>query len=215
MGDSLISKDNRYKLVFRWSLASAAAIALFWAGWYLIQGSVPVVTELRFSEKFVYHLPVVMSRWWDVLLGPIYSMAVIYIITANHDVKEVYGLALGSGLLYGLMFGFVLGVIFGFGYKLNFGLTGGLIFGIGYGLVVGLVLGISYGLIFTFLWGLGNRIAYGLGYGLLYCLILGLASGIVVGVSSGLVLSIIFALGVSIKHIVDWFWPVNKNQLQI
>ena len=147
------------RMALQWSIVTAGLIALFWAIWGLINGSVPVVTSIRMTGNWTLALPFGISRWWDILIGPIWSTAVVFLVT-NKRVKEdrdltyglilglAFGLALGLafGLVVGLGFGLVGGLVFGLALGLGFGLVGGLVFGLGFGLVFGLVYGLALGL---------------------------------------------------------------------
>ena len=99
---------KRNKLIVRWSMVTAGLIALFWISWYLVSGSVPVATSIRITPNWTVALPFSISRWWDVLIGPIWSSILILFFT-NKQVRKgddlVFGLV--SGLGYGLVFGLV------------------------------------------------------------------------------------------------------------
>ena len=61
------------QLVFRWSLLSGALIGLVWAAIYYLGGSMPLVHGLQITGKLVYNFPFVYPRWYDFLLGPIFT----------------------------------------------------------------------------------------------------------------------------------------------
>lgn len=63
------------KITTRCSLAVAVIVAGFWAIWYAINGSVPVVSEIKISELWVYTLPFAVSRWWDIVTIPVLLVA--------------------------------------------------------------------------------------------------------------------------------------------
>jgi len=63
---------RKHKLMIRWSLMTAGVIAIFWTIWYLVVGNVPVVTSVGAN-----HLCFGISRWWDILIGPIWSVTLI------------------------------------------------------------------------------------------------------------------------------------------
>ncbi len=158
------------KMALRCSIVTAGLIALFWAIWGLINGSVPVVTSIRMTENWTLVLPFGISRWWDILIGPIWSTAGVFLIT-NKRVKE------DRHLILGLILGLVFGLILGLAYVLGFGLAGGLVFGLAGGLVFGLAGGLALGLVYGLAYGLGFGLAYGLVFGLGF----GLAGGLVFG----------------------------------
>ena len=124
---------RRNKLIIRWSLVTAGLITLFWTGWYLVNGSVPVVTSIQMTPNWTVALPFSISRWWDVPIGPIWSSILILFFT-NKQVRKgdlVIGLIFGlvSGLVSGLVFFLVIGLVYGLAYGLVFFLVIGLISG--------------------------------------------------------------------------------------
>ena len=157
------------KMALRWSIRTAGLIALFWTIWGIINGSVPVVTSIKMTGNWTLALPFGISRGWDILIGPIWSTAVVFLMT-NKRVKEDQNLTFG--LILGLVYGLVFGLVFGLAVGLVFGLAGGLAVGLGFGLAVGLGFGLAF--------GLAVGLAFGLGVGLGYGLVFGLAGGLVV-----------------------------------
>ena len=53
------------KRMIGWSALARAVTTLFWSVWYLVAGSVPVVTFGGLSE--IVNLYLLTSRWWDCL----------------------------------------------------------------------------------------------------------------------------------------------------
>lgn len=155
----------------RWSILTAGFIALFWTIWYLATGSTPTVTGIKITPNRIIQLPFSISRWWDILAGPIWSIILISIFTSKtfrEKIKEYPGLVCCLG--FGLGFSLVIGV----GYALGIGgavllcatLPGALILGIltnvrlfgrenpNKELRFNLYLGLLLGLIFGFFLGL-------------------------------------------------------------
>ena len=66
--------ERKQKLMIRWSIVTGGLIALFWAIWYLATGEVPIVTSIKMTPNWNYVLPFGISRWWDILIGPIWSL---------------------------------------------------------------------------------------------------------------------------------------------
>lgn len=169
------------KMVLRWSLVTAVLIALFWTVWYLATGSVPVVNEIKITTNRALALPFGVSRWWDVLIGPIWSAIFVFMFT-HRRVKEEENLTIGifTGLVYGLMCGILWGLSFGAFTGLVIGVVSGItviiIFGLIFRWAVGLLVGLSFGLAYGLAFGLG----YGLVLGLLVVVAFGLALGTVV-----------------------------------
>jgi hypothetical protein len=155
--------ERKIKLITRWSLVTAGLIALFWAIWYLVIGNVPVVTSIKMTPDWVIQLPCGISRWWDILIGPIWSTIIILIITSEKIRKdEDLVVSLVVGLAAGLVFGLGVGLV----VDLAVGLVAGLVFGLGVGLVVGLGAGLGVGLGVGLVVGLGADLAVGLAAGL-------------------------------------------------
>jgi hypothetical protein len=148
--------ERKYALMWRWSLITAGAIALFWTVWYLCAGSVPVIASVKMSSNWTLELPFKISRWWDVLMGPIWSVLLISLFTSGR-IKECEE----------SKFDLVVGLASGLAFGLPFGLAGSLAFG----LAVGLVFSLPFGLVI----GLAGSLAFGLAVGLVFSLVTSLA----------------------------------------
>ncbi len=130
--------------MWRWSLLTGGLIALFWLIWRFSAGSVPVVQNVKVTDSWTWELPFRISRWWDVLIGPIWSVVVISLFPARKSssregtssVLVTVGLALGLivSLIYGLVFGLIVSLTYGLTYTLVLGLA----IGLAYSLVIGL-----------------------------------------------------------------------------
>ncbi len=182
--------------MWKWSLLTGGLIALFWLIWYFVAGSVPVFQSVKIAPELTLDLPFGISRWWDVLMGPLWSVVLIFLLTGNffspqEDDKE----DLVFGLVSGLAFGLVSGLAFGLG----FGMVSGLAFGLGFGLVAGLAIWLSFGIDFGLGFGLGFGLVHGLAFGLGFGLGLGLGFGLV----AELIIGIIFAL--------EWLFSPKKR----
>ena len=94
-----MQEEKKHKLMWRWSLITAGTIVLFWTIWYLIAGQVPVTTSIKMTENWTIQLPFSISRWWDVLIGPIWSIVLISLFTNERITKDK---DLGVGLVFGL-----------------------------------------------------------------------------------------------------------------
>lgn len=140
------------QLILRWSLVTSGFIALFWAIYYLIAGNVPTITSIEMTPNWIIALPFGISRWWDILIGPIWSTIIIlfFIFTSKESNKGQWGavlnvglfIGLSSGLIFGLAVSLVLGLVIGLVFGLVMGLTAGLVFGPLYGLGAGLIAGL-------------------------------------------------------------------------
>ena len=159
-----MTKKRRNKLMFRWSVFTAALITIFWTVWYFNTGSVPVVESIQWAENSYINLPVALSRWFDILLGPLYSISFISVLywikgTDNKDLVFVLVCSLAFALAISLIvvaasvpvFGLVIGVVSGLMCLLACGIVVGLIIGpvsvIFFGLVVGLASGLFFGIV--------------------------------------------------------------------
>jgi hypothetical protein len=113
---------QRNNLMLRWSFISAGSIALCWLIWYWVHGSVPVVSEIVLSQDATWELPIGISRWWDVLIGPIWTILIVWIVARVQSKEQAYpdlGFGLVFGLVFGLGYGLVVGLVFGLGKLVN------------------------------------------------------------------------------------------------
>ena len=136
----------------RWSALSAALIALYWAVWYVITGEVPVVTTIELTKNWFITLPFAISHWYDILLGPIYT---VMFFTAyknrNAEDKKELLVQLSVGLVVGFIISSFLFSVSAHGPQMNletgfymfFGALSGMAFGtsLGVSLIVGLCVG--------------------------------------------------------------------------
>ena len=60
--------ERRITLSFRWALITTVITALFWTIWFLVTKNVP-------SDSHG------VSRWWDILIVPIWTVIAIFSIT--------------------------------------------------------------------------------------------------------------------------------------
>ena len=118
-----MEKERKRKLMWRWSLITASLIALFWTIWCLVTGQVPVMTSIKMTPEWTWQLPFGISHWWDILIGPIWSVILISLFTNKRITKNedlVFGLAVG--LAVGLVVGLAVGLVFGLAVGLGVGL---------------------------------------------------------------------------------------------
>jgi len=186
------------KLMWRWSIVTAGIMTLFWTVWYWINGEVPTTTSIFLSinnedhsKDIFWNLPFGISRWWDILIGPIWSVALIKLFTNkrvynNNDIS----FTLVSALFIGIFFGLVLGLSPELGLGLTISLCYALLFGLGVGPVTSLVFGLVISLVFC----LGICLVYFLNYGLLHGLVFGLGISLAIGLVFGLVYSLIYII---------------------
>lgn len=108
-----MSTQKMDTLMLRWSLVTGAAIAIFWAIHSLVIGEVPTISSVEIWGDSVYPLPFAISRWWDILIGPIWSVAILQLINIRTReygdiaaiIVTVVGISLGLGLIMGLFVG--------------------------------------------------------------------------------------------------------------
>ncbi len=172
-----LSNKQLNQLMFRWSILTAGTIALLCLIRYLVTGSVPIITKvIEITPGWTYTLPFSISHWWDVLLGPICSIATISILKKHKDKDREYYVA---ALTCGMIIGTILGLIIGFYPSPIPGLFTGLltipsvliirivsqlnnkaltVIGIGIelslGLIFGTKFGLPWGLLFLFMCGI-------------------------------------------------------------
>ena len=118
---SMIFKSNRRykkmetkKPMIYLSIATTAIIALFWSVWYLINGPVTVVTSIKMTEDWIINLPFGVSRWWDILTGPICS--ILYFKAEKIGISMIF-----------LLTSIIVSIVVITGFNLITGLQGGLL----------------------------------------------------------------------------------------
>jgi hypothetical protein len=108
----LFSYDRQ--LMLRWSLFSIIALSLFWSIWYLTTGSVPMTPHtIEFDPMLALSLPFAISRWWDVLLAPVFVITLISTLLSmrqRKDAKAVPTLLNGNLMLITIISSLVVGV---------------------------------------------------------------------------------------------------------
>ncbi len=184
-----MERERKQKLIVRWSLVTAGLTALFWAVWYLIAGEVPVVTGIKMTENWTYVLPFGISRWWDVLVGPVGSTSIILLLTRKPDEEDK---DLGDGLVFGLVTGLsailivVVGVaiVSGSSPELVTGLiailSGTIFFGMALGVLFGIREGLAFGLRVVLRIALGAALGFALGAVIVFGVAVGLAFGLII-----------------------------------
>lgn len=157
------------------STATASLIALYWLGRYLLFGEVPIVTSVPTSwssewPPIKYVLPFAMSRWWDILIGPIWSVFVIFVLNLRDNDEDAFGLFAGlfvgfvsvfcygsyetdNGFFYAVLVGLIIGIILlsatsmpKLNLAISYSIGFALFLGLGFGLIIGLT---AFGLIFS------------------------------------------------------------------
>ncbi|MDD5749739.1 MAG: hypothetical protein PHO91_03065 [Patescibacteria group bacterium] len=206
--------NKQFQLMWRWSLTSALLIALLWAIYYLIVGAMPEVPR---SGRTVY-LPFTLSRWWDILIGPIYSIIVITFFSSNsvrRDKNLIGSILVFFGLIAGLL---IFGLAIDLSLVLTIGLTIGLIAGLIFGLIFGLGFSSAFSLIFSLAFSLGFSLFVSLGFGLTAGLIAGLIANLGFGLGFGLAFNLVYGLKSVLKFIFSkktwtryWNWLMVRD----
>lgn len=98
-----MKKETIKKMVF-WSFVSAGLIALFWMACYFLTGSVPVADKIQFSKEISLDLPFNISRWWDILLGPFFSLYLVYLWSSAKEKDCTIGVVI-TGMIIGVIMG--------------------------------------------------------------------------------------------------------------
>jgi len=193
-----MESTRKKKLIVCWSLVTAIPIVLFWAIWHLLVGSVPVVTTIEMSEEWIITLPFGVSRWWDVLIGPIGLIIIISFLTDSR-VKKVIGCYAGF-VVPGLITGLLISLFINLGPNLELD-------NIFISSLSGLSLRIAIGLI-IYLWAVVCMIAasslyHGIVFGLLTCISASIGVSLYFGVVMGLSIFLLLATAVSISYLID------------
>ncbi len=177
-----MNPEHRNKQMFRWSVVSTVLIALFWGVWYINYDSVPVLDTIPWNKTTgsILQLPIGVSRWLDIILGPAYSVLIVYIKYRTRRTPRTGRDDIASTLIIGFIFG--LGIGFGGGIGVVLGV--GLALGLGAALGVGLATGFTYALVIGLIFGVGVSLGVGLIFGLSAAIIVGFIFGFVIGIVS-------------------------------
>jgi len=217
-----MEKTRKMKLMGRWSFVTGGTIALFWTIWYLVAGEVPTVHSLKITENWTLEFPFEVSRWWDVLIGPIWSIFLILLFTNKEIIENnepppslIFGLAIGlmaipiTGvkiglvavlaftLFFGLVIGVVAGVIASVDSSLSVSLSDDKNAALGAGLSAGLV----------------TALGAGLGAGLVICLVFGVGAVLAFGVVTSLIILTRALIALFIFIVSRNCWKVIGNWL--
>ena len=163
------------QLILCWSLVTGGFIALFWAVNYPAC-YVPIITSIKISKSWIIALPFGISRWWDILIGPIWSTIAVLVFASEKSEEEI-GEKLTNSLFFGLVVCACINMAFILDTNLVISLISGLIISLGVSLVLGPIfgLGISLGI------GMYSGLTISLGVGLIFGLIYSLYSGLIFG----------------------------------
>ena len=215
-----MNKIRRNKLMFRWSIITTVLIAIFWTMYYFIIGSVPIITSIKVTETYSLLLPFGISRWSDILIGPIYPIIIIYIIYCIDFYNKNKNKAIDYSILAFNMFiclylSIMIGLIFNLLLKntdlsfyiihiLDLSIIIGLASGLAYYLIFHLDLNLILGIFFGIALSLALSLTFlGIIFGLAYCLVFSLALSLALSLTFGLVYLIYNFKFIWIK-IINW-----------
>jgi len=161
-----MGKKMRFWLVF----LSGALPAVFWTFFYFFAGWVPEVDFFRIltvsaTKGYMgWMLLFEISRWWDILFGPVFFSIILLFLTSRRFEKIKFQLICGSAI--GAAFGLICALFFWHEFSLSFGLVSVFFLALIFGVVDGFFLGLVVGLIGSFSVGLPLGLIHGLIYGL-------------------------------------------------
>lgn len=118
--------ERSFQKTARLSLVTSIGLALFWIGYYLTKGQVPVATGTVISKWLVFEPSFgKVLRWWDILIGPIFSALFIFLLSYW---KEFYAKkTLAGTLLQHQLNGLLISSLVGLAISLKFGVVYGLL----------------------------------------------------------------------------------------
>lgn len=202
--------EERKGLMWLWSWRLAALIGSFWLICYLGYGQVPQANIFTFDGRWIYRMPIFQSRFWDILIGPVWSCLFLFLLTGNRISKDGFFF---MSMVIGALLGFFVGLEAIVNANRNLDLLRGVYFGLNTSLALSLMLvlecGLLYGSIFGVMshlnkdqhlgrFGLSLCCIGGLGYGLGISFAAGLGCSVVYGLVVGLAVTLGFELAVSL-----------------
>ena len=101
----------------------AFVAALFWLGWYLAEGSLPVTKEIKVTDNLVWVLPFGLSRWWDIVFAPAVLLFFSRLVKKYGRIDSGFQPLFDCGLLIGFFANAVFAVLYWQGFSLIFCLT--------------------------------------------------------------------------------------------
>jgi len=215
MNEIVSLKATKRKRMFRWSLISAGAIALFWLIFYLKNGYMPVASEIPgWPIAYVPGVP----RWWDVLLGPLWAIPLAYlsISSTRKPFKDDEVYTIFKIVILAAIFGFTYSLVASYLNSLSYGFATSIISVFALCLAVVSIISLIVSFVFDFTTGflvgvmtvlltvLAVSCAYGIAGSVLAVFLTGLAVGIVFGfdynLKYGLTASLAYGLTASLAY---------------
>ena len=141
-----VSKKRQNQLILHWALLTGGSIGLYWLIRYITNGFVPEATSVEVSENISHELPFIVSRWWDIVIGPIWSTITILLIIKIDEIDKKSSWNLTPSLVQGQAISMILSlaICMLLGMTSGFGLVYGLVFGIVLSLVLSTAVGLVY-----------------------------------------------------------------------
>lgn len=157
------------KLSERLSLASGFAImAVIMHGFFLVMvykmfGRLPGESAITLTTNHVFDLPFTVSRWWDLLIGPVWAFPVTLIVTSGYFKNRMARTNMTFTLVAWVVVSIVAGIYGGMHYGMFIGTTVALVFTAGLHhlntLYAGLLISLGCGLLIAAKFGFLSGVA--------------------------------------------------------
>lgn len=109
----------------KFSILTVVLIGLFWFVYFLVYGSVPADKEIG-GFGLSLSLPFGIKRWWDALMGPIWSILITWLVTSKRFENSLFYTFVRASVMVGLFLSFFYGLFNG----ISDGIVGILLFSI-------------------------------------------------------------------------------------
>ena len=89
--------NRTFTKMWRWSLLSALVVGAYWLEFFLLKGFVPVETTMGFwtNSWVLVKLNFPVSRWFDILIGPIWLSVLIFWANTSQEFNDNYITTIG------------------------------------------------------------------------------------------------------------------------
>lgn len=215
-------QERRLFATLRIMLVAAVITAIFWGTWSLF-GSVPMVSNISLPEGGQLTLPIVYSRWLDVLAIAIGVGILTYTLTSpEEDINLKEGLAIFATVDALTLIFLLLAVL------ISNNVVGALFFG---GIPVGLILGLipphphkesEEGAFREIIKNMLTGSLFGLSFGLIVGILTGIGVGLVFGLITGIGLGVGINLALGLidlynapfwGHVAEWLTAADRSQI--
>lgn len=176
-GNEIVRKRlMRKRMMWRIPPLVSLFLFLFWGGWYLFNGQIPTVKQMKWWIDTRILLPFPISHLWDIVAISLWIFFMIFVVT-HEKVKDKDQNVINFGLAVGLLAGLLLG------------LPSTLFCGVLFSFVIGLIGGLFSAFLIAYE-GLNAFLRCWIGFSLVYILV----AGLVISLPAGLVLAFLFGL---------------------